>query len=193
VNLLHRVRTAGIRRQVLGAVALVATASALVIVGLQIGPASADSGPPVTYTDAQTGLCLDSNYQDPAASNPSQGAVYTLPCNGGNYQNWIVVSNGQDNGQAFNLVDAQTGLCLDSNYNGNVYTLPCNGGNYQNWTSVPEPGSQNEVYINYQTGLCLDSNYQDPAVSTLQGAVYTLPCNGGNYQNWYFQDAPSVG
>ena len=88
MNLLHRVRTAGIRRQVIGAVAIAATASALVIAGLQIGPASAANGLTGTIQNVQTGLCLDSNSQDPAASNPSQGAVYTDGCNGGNYQNW---------------------------------------------------------------------------------------------------------
>ena len=55
------------------------------------------------------------------------GNVYTLGCNGGNFQNWYTGFGVPI------LYDAQTGLCLDSNYNGNVYTLGCNGGNYQNW------------------------------------------------------------
>jgi hypothetical protein len=76
-------------------------------------------------------------------------------------------------------IDFQTGLCLDSNYNGNAYTGGCNGGNYQNW-AVNYNSDGTGTIVDEQTGLCLDSNYN--------GNVYTGGCNGGNYQNWHIYD-----
>ncbi|WP_018349371.1 RICIN domain-containing protein [Longispora albida] len=64
--------------------------------------------------------CLDSN---------ANGSVYTLKCNGGNYQKWYQTSTST----GWQLKNKATGRCLDSNANGEVYTLACNGGNYQRW------------------------------------------------------------
>ena len=115
--------------------------------GNEVWGALRPSQPNWVGQDWQTEQCLDSNY----------GLAYTQPCNTGNYQNWRFNVN--------TIVNAQTGRCLDSNYNGQIYTQPCNGGNYQNW----------EFYgadiFDRQTKLCL--------VAGSNGDVNTGPCNVG--------------
>jgi Ricin-type beta-trefoil lectin domain len=174
-------RSKGTYRSFLGLIAAAPVVAAIALVIGLAAPASASTTS--VYIDYQTGLCLDSNYSNPAY--PATGAVYTDPCNSGNYQNWQT----NDNGSTDTRVDAQTGLCLDSNYSnpaypatGAVYTDPCNSGNYQNWHIYFDQYGVT-VIQDAQTGLCLDSNYSNPAYPAT-GAVYTDPCNNGTYQGW---------
>ena len=99
------------------------------------------------------------------------------------YNFWDVVDRGD--GHTMQERDAWEHRCLDSNFAGEVYGIPCNGGGYQRWWwnykgtwYISWYGKSYDVYeiVNKATGRCLDANGAD---------VYTLACNGGNYQRWY--------
>ncbi|MFE7511421.1 ricin-type beta-trefoil lectin domain protein [Streptomyces sp. NPDC057540] len=73
------------------------------------------------------GYCLASWY---AGSN-GLGNVYIEPCDSpaNYYQQWYEKWTGD----GMQLINRQTGLCLDSDSDGNVYTNRCNSSNWQVW------------------------------------------------------------
>jgi hypothetical protein len=159
---------AGLALGVAGLVGLGAAPAAAATAGLPATPAAASAAvgyarataPALqralereqTMVSRATGSCLDTN---------TAGRVYTLACNGGDFQNWNPVDSTQ-------LVNIQTDRCLDSDSAGNAYTLPCNGGNFQNWHT------EGARIVNNETGLCL---------TEFSVGVVTKPC-GISFQKW---------
>jgi Ricin-type beta-trefoil lectin domain-like len=162
---------------------VVALLGGLFTVVLSAPRASADTCTFMTETSfvvKATGYCLDSNAN---GLGNGVGAVYTLPCNGGNYQKWLLfyhLSSGY-----YTLVDEATGRCLDSNGSaqagqGSSYTLPCNGGMYQDWSIYPNTLARTGMALeNAQTSLWLSAN---PGVFT------KTQCYCG-YQAWWWAPA----
>jgi hypothetical protein len=154
-------------------IALLATGAVGTVGAVGTTPAHASST--VRLIDGQTGWCLDSNYS---------GNVYTLPCNGGNFQNWLMVPVHQSN-DTFAFRDAQTGTCLYDFYINSglegVRTAPCdyNAPEQQFGESFPAMGVRNFASW-WDSRDCLDSNYGTGTV----GAAYETPCNGGPWQVW---------
>jgi hypothetical protein len=55
--------------------------------------------------------------------------IFTLLCASGSPQTWTVTQYGD----YWEIKNAATGFCMDSNANGDTYSATCNGGDYQHW------------------------------------------------------------
>jgi Ricin-type beta-trefoil lectin domain len=131
-----------------------------------VGAAADDNNELVHHT--HTRRCLDAN---------GGGGIYTLPCNAGNLQQWLVTRSGYPSGTPYLIRQPATGQCLQHR-NNDVVTSPCNESvTAQQWEL------DGDTIRALSGGLCLDSNANgktdhDP------GPVYMHSCNGGYFQNW---------
>ncbi|MFE0463400.1 LamG-like jellyroll fold domain-containing protein [Kitasatospora sp. NPDC058965] len=113
-----------------------------------------------SLTNTATGNCLDS----------SGSSVYTGGCNGGGYQSWQIIDNGDG---TWSLKDSASGNCLDGNGT-SMYAMGCNFGGYQRW--YHSWGGSGWILKQAATGLVLDS--------MSNGTPYFNQLNGGGYQQW---------
>ncbi|WP_018350400.1 RICIN domain-containing protein [Longispora albida] len=111
------------------------------------------------------------NYLDANDRGNGYGDAYAIPANGGIYQTWQNWYRPSD--QTFVLINAATGLVLDSNSSGSVYVMASNFGNYQKWKKSYSNGGWE--FRNAATNLCM-GNYG----STLK----TWNCDGTRAQRW---------
>jgi len=120
--------------------------------------------------NAGTDLCLAAK---------SDGTVLAAPCDGQNRQNWHLRLGGPDR-QAGNLINDQTGQCLDSNPQGQVFTRPvCRiRSSRKTWIGL-ESCTTGVVWWEDEATLRFLTTYADGSVDTQpQRPTHTL-------QQWY--------
>jgi serine/threonine-protein kinase len=158
-----RQKKRGLRYVIIVMAGLVVVSAALIL------PAQAGPAQGTIIRNWETGRCLDSNWA---------GQVYTLGCNGGDYQGWRIEYVGQREVFVYHIVNVKTGRCLDTAAAGYVQTTPCEGHKeYQLWHAAGTDGMRKIELRQYSfRGSCLDSNRA--------GSVYKLRCNGGGFQLW---------
>ncbi|MEW2374410.1 RICIN domain-containing protein [Streptomyces sp. NPDC006656] len=157
------------KRIFLSGLAATLGASALLFSGMAGSASAIDLEPvrPDQVKNVQTGLCLDSD---------TQGKAYTNPCRNDNkYQQWWVHFN--DAGQ-YQLENRQTGLCLQAGSGDSVVTASCSATKSAQWWTLNGIGNQRYVLSNVANGRSLDSNQK--------GQAYTSPHSLSNpYMQWW--------
>jgi hypothetical protein len=149
----------------------------VLIASVAVVPTAAHADFTTIWRNYRTGRCLDSN---------DAGHVYTLGCNGGNYQNWRVeyftsLDCEPAYGECYPIYrirNAQTRRCLDSDFNRSLYTSPCQDPNlWQKWEVDAWTDGQNRQVIqikDVRTSWCLDANVPE-------GRPYA---SGNCYRGW---------
>lgn len=160
------------------------------------GAASADQAViPVALRSWNNGQCVGSA-TDPVAGETSR-RVTAVPCTVAGLDYWAEVNAPLPAGAGYtwalpavppawagargpvNVVNGQTGWCLDSNDAGDVYSLPCQAGNqWQQWdvftvSEAPDWWRGVFVYRNRVTGRALQVN--------ADGSVRTEPLDVQNH------------
>ncbi|WP_432839800.1 RICIN domain-containing protein [Dactylosporangium sp. CA-092794] len=116
------------------------------------------------------GQCLDSNYN---------GEVYTLGCNGGQYQQWRFVHVDDGSGYpVWALKDQQTQRCLRAT-DSSLSTVSCgsDAGTFF-YAIYPQPDHNVLKLMTWTSGGCLDANlpWERPYIR--------WPCDS-DYQDWH--------
>jgi hypothetical protein len=129
---------------------------------------AAISAPPAQLKNVATHLCLKSNYA---------GKVWVTGCvTNDNYQKWFYREG--------DIVDNQTGLCLDANHHQGIFTKTCDNasGNdeYQGWSAAGPESEAWWSYFNIGVQECLDDNIHQGLF--MNGCTNTLVNNP--YQEW---------
>lgn len=135
-------------------------ATALLTTAGVVATASPAHASPTLYVikDRMTGLCLATN----------GASVYTTGC-GSSLAIWYRVYR---DGTTFAIKSYAIGGCVAATYGSSALQLNCAGPDLWHLAT----NGAYTVVINNGTGTVLDSN--------ASGSAYTLPSNGGLYQQW---------
>jgi galactose oxidase len=144
-----------------------------------------------TFVAGNSGKCLDVL----GASTSAGSAVVQSHCTFASDQQWTVTASGTPTKPSFEIVQQQTGFCLDNQSSTSTAQLvvnPCTGTSNQLWTFMSVGHSANFGVSSVLSGMCVNVSGMNSNGDTFADGASVVQDSCANASNYYWTPTSGI-